>query len=553
MVLTGFGHFDNACGGLRDHKDYLVYGAMGGGKTSLGLSFLYQGLLRDETVALVMRRRPSATIQHARALGWDLEPFLQQHKLILIEYPEDLDQRLPRLHEGADMVAELRTALDGVEVSRLVFDPAGPLFGAGGGVSALRMRGVVEGFAALNATCLYLVDTPDDERYLAACKDYMFGVLHLAADRKMAGVRTLYAERLPGAELTNPAFTFEFQKDKGFVTSLLDDVSFGAAAESSFGPSDSFATFSFPGAAKQRRSGQLTALIAEPDAGHRQELVTAMKPFCTVVEAQGAADCLSRSQRETPDLIVLAMEMPGINGIEIVRKLRRSGVRVPIIMTGNSMRRLADRVRALASGADIVLLRPFDLRTFKLHARNLLTRSSAVNERAAHLRTAFDVSPEPRRGAGLCTSEFEELKARLAAESRYCRANDLPFTVVSFFTKDLAEEIGGVCSYISRSNDFTFVGPTGAAVILAEGCSADGFLERFRERWDLPDIFDVECRGFDGSDSFAADLTRYLQDKFEIAPPARTGAVMDRQNGYSADPHVESAAVQTMRSAAGQA
>src|SRR5579871_4460512 len=167
MFFTGFAELDAASGGIHAQKDYLVYGTAGGGKTSLGLSFLYQGLLRDETVALIMRRRPDAALAHARALGWDLAPYLQQHKLILIEYPDDLDGRIPRRHESTDLAAELRSVLDGAEVSRLVFDPAGPLFAAGSGQSALRLRTVVEGFTALKATCMYLIDSPEDDRYLA--------------------------------------------------------------------------------------------------------------------------------------------------------------------------------------------------------------------------------------------------------------------------------------------------------------------------------------------------------------------------------------------------
>ncbi|HLG96412.1 MAG TPA: ATPase domain-containing protein [Bryobacteraceae bacterium] len=553
MVCTGFTELDGACGGLRAQKDYLIYGAVGGGKTSLALSFLHQGLLRDETVAYVLRRRPEAAIAHARAMGWDLQPYLEKRKLILIEYPEDLEQHSPRLHQVSDLAAELRSVLDGGTVARLVFDPATPLFAASG-ISALRMRSVVEGFASVGSTCLYLIDTPEGDRHLAACKDYVFGVFRLEPDRRCAGLRTLSVERFPGAEFSSPLFSFEIRFGEGLVANAGHELPTASASAGALYPEvePTASGFSFRSGVTHRRSTQLNVLIVDPNAEHRAQLSAALESVASINEAQGPGDCLAKLTREQPDLVVLAMEMHGISAIDMTRKLRRSGVHAPILVTGTRMRRLGDRIRVLAAGADIALPRPFDIRTFKLHVRNLLLRSERLSARAAHLQSAFDVVSSSHGGRNLCTSEIDEFNARLEAEVQHCRASDLPFAVLSFSSPEYAQEAGGICSFVSRRDDLTFVGSSGAAVLLAEATGPDAFLTRFYQHWKLPEAFEIEYEMFDGSETFAArvstDLLARLQIPAAVPKPAHHG-----RSGFSTFDRTEGAAVavSAFRAAAG--
>jgi len=74
-----------------------------------------------------------------------------------------------------------------------------------------------------------------------------------------------------------------------------------------------------------------------------------------------------------PDAVVLDVGMPGIDGLEVCRRLRRTGNRVPILML-TARAAVADRIDGLDAGADDYLLKPFDVEEVKARLRALLRR-----------------------------------------------------------------------------------------------------------------------------------------------------------------------------------
>lgn len=128
----------------------------------------------------------------------------------------------------------------------------------------------------------------------------------------------------------------------------------------------------------------------------------------------GDAGLVSALERE-PDLVILDVGLPRRNGLEIVRELRRNGVRTPTLML-TARREVADRVTGLEAGADDYLVKPFDVDELIARVRALLRRA-ATPERAPSLRVG-DVVLDPvartaRRGErslALTRREFELLE-----------------------------------------------------------------------------------------------------------------------------------------------
>lgn len=77
------------------------------------------------------------------------------------------------------------------------------------------------------------------------------------------------------------------------------------------------------------------------------------------------------------DLVVLDIELPGMNGFEVLRALRARGCRTPVLML-TARSQIEDRVGALDLGADDYIPKPFDIREFEARCRALLRRSSGV-------------------------------------------------------------------------------------------------------------------------------------------------------------------------------
>jgi two-component system response regulator MprA len=80
-----------------------------------------------------------------------------------------------------------------------------------------------------------------------------------------------------------------------------------------------------------------------------------------------------------PDAIVLDVNMPDVNGIEVCERLRETGNRVPILML-TARDAIADRIEGLDAGADDYLVKPFDVEELKARVRALLRRAGGEGD-----------------------------------------------------------------------------------------------------------------------------------------------------------------------------
>ena len=95
-----------------------------------------------------------------------------------------------------------------------------------------------------------------------------------------------------------------------------------------------------------------------------------------VLTAADGAEAITIAQRRHPDLIILDIVMPRLDGIQALHKLRRDLdlAAVPILcLTSRSA--MEDRIKGFDEGADDYLVKPFDLRELKARIKSLLRRS----------------------------------------------------------------------------------------------------------------------------------------------------------------------------------
>jgi DNA-binding response OmpR family regulator len=96
---------------------------------------------------------------------------------------------------------------------------------------------------------------------------------------------------------------------------------------------------------------------------------------CAVRLAADGADGLAAVAAERPDLVVLDLMMPGIDGLEVCRRLRRQLPDLPVIML-TALGEEADRVLGLEVGADDYVTKPFSPRELVLRIRSVLRRAA---------------------------------------------------------------------------------------------------------------------------------------------------------------------------------
>lgn len=119
-----------------------------------------------------------------------------------------------------------------------------------------------------------------------------------------------------------------------------------------------------------------TVVIAEDDRAAREAVSRALEleGYATVAVADGAM-ALAAFDQHHPDLLLIDLMMPNVDGLTVCRRLRARHEKVPIlIMTART--EVSDRVSGLDAGADDYLPKPFSLDELLARVRALLRRSS---------------------------------------------------------------------------------------------------------------------------------------------------------------------------------
>lgn len=119
-----------------------------------------------------------------------------------------------------------------------------------------------------------------------------------------------------------------------------------------------------------------------------------------VAAAASGAEALALLEEVNPDLIILDVQLSGMDGLEVCRAVRgRTGHAVGIIMISGMKKEVIDRVVGLEVGADIYLTKPFETRELLAQVRALLRRIGAQRTPGAdpgwfvvddHLRIHFE-------------------------------------------------------------------------------------------------------------------------------------------------------------------
>jgi two-component system response regulator MprA len=114
--------------------------------------------------------------------------------------------------------------------------------------------------------------------------------------------------------------------------------------------------------------------IVDDDAAIRTALGRALRMENYDVELfEDGSSALRAIQLRAPDAIVLDLQLPDIDGLEVCRRIRRAGDATPILML-TARDAVNDRVEGLDVGADDYLVKPFDLAELLARLRALLRR-----------------------------------------------------------------------------------------------------------------------------------------------------------------------------------
>lgn len=132
-------------------------------------------------------------------------------------------------------------------------------------------------------------------------------------------------------------------------------------------------------------------LLVEDDKLLADALCRAMVQSAYAVDAVDSGELAdSALMAQSYDLVILDIGLPGLTGLELLRKLRGRKSHVPVLIL-TALDTLADRVRGLDLGADDYLAKPFDLPELEARVRALLRRgTNAATPLLQHGRLRLD-------------------------------------------------------------------------------------------------------------------------------------------------------------------
>jgi DNA-binding response OmpR family regulator len=147
-----------------------------------------------------------------------------------------------------------------------------------------------------------------------------------------------------------------------------------------------------------------------------------------VVVASDGREALARYEEQPPDLVVLDVMLPRMDGLEVCKRLRAKGETVPIIMLTAKSEEI-DKVLGLELGADDYITKPFSMREFRSRVKAALRRASMARREPSAGEEPLEVhelriDPAKRavevRGAAVQTTyvEFEILVALATSPGR---------------------------------------------------------------------------------------------------------------------------------------
>jgi two-component system response regulator MprA len=124
-------------------------------------------------------------------------------------------------------------------------------------------------------------------------------------------------------------------------------------------------------------------LLAEDDRAirHALERALTLEGYEVTAVADGV-EALAQAHKNPPDVLLLDVMMPGIDGLQVCRVLRAEGDRTPILML-TALVETADRIAGLDAGADDYVVKPFDVEEVFARLRALLRRTSPAPAQAS--------------------------------------------------------------------------------------------------------------------------------------------------------------------------
>ena len=196
------------------------------------------------------------------------------------------------------------------------------------------------------------------------------------------------------------------------------------------------------------RAQPAARLLVVEDEPNILELLSASLRYAgfDVLTATGGTEAVQAAQRHRPDLIVLDVMLPDMDGFDVVRRLRGGGARIPVVFL-TARDAMEDKVRGLTLGGDDYVTKPFSL-------EEVIARIRAV------LRRTHGDGAEPTPRLKFADLELDEESHEVWRAGQHVQLSPTEFKLLRYFMSN-ANRVLSKMQILDHVWDYDFRGDTG--------------------------------------------------------------------------------------------
>ena len=161
-IRSGIEPVDELLGGLEQGQLYLAHGEASA-KSLFAIKFLIEGLKQGENGALVIRYSPEDAVRRFARLGYDCLEDVYSGRLVILEYSDDIIQKIGKLRELTPVLRELEWLLGETRPVRLIFDPVASVLAAAEGNLETRVGEFADWARSFGATVVLIADESNQD------------------------------------------------------------------------------------------------------------------------------------------------------------------------------------------------------------------------------------------------------------------------------------------------------------------------------------------------------------------------------------------------------
>ncbi|GAB7193601.1 response regulator transcription factor [Kineococcus sp. NUM-3379] len=208
------------------------------------------------------------------------------------------------------------------------------------------------------------------------------------------------------------------------------------------------------------RPPEARLLVVDDEPSIRELLATSLRfAGFEVAAAADGAEALRLAEQSRPDLVVLDVMLPDMDGFAVTRRLRQRGTDVPVLFL-TARDDTADKVTGLTVGGDDYVTKPFSLEEVVARIRAVLRRTGAGGAEAGRLRfhdLELDEDSHEVRRAGrvveLSPTEFKLLRYLMTNPNRVLSKAQILDHVWDYDFNGEAQIVESYISYLRRKLD----------------------------------------------------------------------------------------------------